>query len=98
MTQKLLLVAVLSAFLLYGVESFKLHKREAEESSYLSSATDFFKGVWDTASERTAGMIDTVKSWDIEEKVKKMYSESVGAFGTYVDITRDQLFHMWNPQ
>ncbi|XP_039629520.1 apolipoprotein C-II-like [Polypterus senegalus] len=98
MTHKLLLVAVLSAFLLYGVESFRLHKREVEESSYLSTATDFFKGVWDSASERTSGMMDTVKSWNIEDKVRKMYSESVTAFGTYVDITRDQLFHMWNPQ
>ncbi|KAK6469752.1 apolipoprotein C-II-like isoform X1 [Huso huso] len=99
---KLITVAVLLAVFCYGVESFRLQKRDAEPtappSAWGNVVTDTLWDYWGKGTALASGWIEDVKSWKVDEKVRNLYTESATAIETYTGILKDQIYHSWNQQ
>lgn len=50
--------------------SFHLQKREAEEKTVLTQIQEAAQGYWDQVSDKANDLIEKVKDWDIQEKVR----------------------------
>uniref|UniRef100_A0A1A7WV35 Apolipoprotein C-II n=2 Tax=Iconisemion striatum TaxID=60296 RepID=A0A1A7WV35_9TELE len=93
---KLLVVAVLVAFLALSVESFRVPRQAEEEEGTLTKITGTVKSYYDSAVNTVSGYVDSIKGLKLEEKAKNLYDETTTVLGTYAGIAQDQLYHFFH--
>ncbi|XP_034648519.1 apolipoprotein C-II-like [Trachemys scripta elegans] len=87
MDLKIAVAFVLLLFLCTEAASYRLQKREAQDS--FSQIQEVAKSYWERLNSAVQGWMDSVKSWEIYEK-------TTSAAGTYTEILKDQVYHWWH--
>ncbi|XP_066575478.1 apolipoprotein C-II [Amia ocellicauda] len=97
---KFLTVTVLMALLCYGVESFRVTRREAPtpESTVVDRLSSTLWGYWDYTTSLASNWVNKAKELDLQEKAKSIYDETASAVGTYAGVLHDQVYYYIYPQ
>ncbi|XP_077313344.1 apolipoprotein C-II [Lithobates pipiens] len=90
-----LLVVLLSS----GIESYRVHKREAEEEpGILEKAQGYLKTTLGNISFLAAGLYDKVKETGVPDKVMEIYDQTTEKVTIYYGVLSDQVYHLVGSQ
>ncbi|XP_040183395.1 apolipoprotein C-II-like [Rana temporaria] len=90
-----LLVALLSS----GIESYRVHKREAEEEpGILEKAQGFFQTAYSSISSVAEGVYDKVKETGVQDKIMEIYDQTTEKVKIYYGVLSDQVYHLAGSQ
>ncbi|XP_028986300.1 apolipoprotein C-II [Betta splendens] len=95
---KLLVLAVLVALLALGAESFRVPRQVDEEQGALSKMADTVKSYYDSAVSTAGDYVESIKNLRLDEKAKKLYTDTATVVSTYTGIAQDQIYHILYPQ
>ncbi|OCT73048.1 apolipoprotein C-II [Xenopus laevis] len=96
MKSQIIAVSLLLLLLSTGIESYRIHKREAP--TYLSQVQDAVSYSWLQVSNKAQDWFEAVRNHQVEEKAKEIFDKGTSAVKPYYNIFSDQLYHWWHAQ
>uniref|UniRef100_A0A672FCP8 Apolipoprotein C-II n=1 Tax=Salarias fasciatus TaxID=181472 RepID=A0A672FCP8_SALFA len=94
---KLLVVTVLAALLVFNVEGFRLTRQADEEKGTFTRFTDGIKSYYNTVVNTASDYVESIRGMKLEEKFTNLYVDTKEAAITYGSIFQDQLYHIVYP-
>ncbi|KAM5131871.1 apolipoprotein C-II [Mantella aurantiaca] len=96
---QVLAISLLVVLLSSGIESYRVHKRDAEEeSSILFQVQGYFQTAIDGISSAAEGMYEKVRDTGVPDKVKEIYDQAAMKVTIYYGILSDQIYHLAGSQ
>ncbi|XP_073458240.1 apolipoprotein C-II [Aquarana catesbeiana] len=90
-----LLVVLLSS----GIESYRVHKREAEEEpGILEKAQGYFQSAFGSISSVAEGVYDKLKETGVPDKIMEIYDQTTKKVTIYYGVLADQVYHLAGSQ
>ncbi|XP_018416838.1 PREDICTED: apolipoprotein C-II [Nanorana parkeri] len=91
---QVLAISLLVVLLSSGIESFRLHKRDAaEDEGILSTVQGYVNSAFSSISFAAEGLYDKVKQTGVPDKVQEIYDQAAEKISIYAGVLSDQVYH-----